>query len=128
MFVFNLHHYNLQQKLSSRQVLSARMYLDDLRTAPDGDWVICRSSEEAKSYVLSHGCPQFISFDHDLGGSDTAMIFIHWLVDYDMDNDGQIIPNDFQYQLHSANPVGRINIDSYLRSYLGQRDTNGYNE
>lgn len=59
-----------------------------------------------------------ISFDHDLGDDDTAMIFVKWLIDYDLDNNGKIIPENFSYNVHSANPVGKENIEGLLQSYL----------
>jgi hypothetical protein len=103
------------------------IFLDDLRNS---DYVgntslhTIRTSQEAINYVKAHGCPQFISFDHDLGDDDTAMKFVKWLVDYDMDNNRQIIPSDFEFYVHSANPVGKANIESYLNSYLKQRGEN----
>jgi len=98
-----------------------RFFLDDLRDPPDNGWIIARTSDEAKQYVLSNGMPSFASFDHDLGGDDTAMIFIKWLVNYDMDSDYSIIPCDFEYIVHSANPVGKKNIEGYLENYLDVR-------
>ena len=49
------------------------LYLDDIRTpwydsAPDGSpWVICRNSIDASKYVIDHGMPTHVAFDHDLG-------------------------------------------------------------
>ena len=43
------------------------------------------------------------------------------MVDYDMDNNGTIIPDDFHFNIHSANPVGGANIRSYLENYLRVR-------
>ena len=102
--------------------MASKLFLDDLRTAPSGDYTTVRSSDEAKAYVMQNGCPEFISFDHDLGGADTAMQFVKWLVDYDMDNNGAVIPTSFQFHVHSANPVGAQNIAGYLQSYLGQKN------
>lgn len=95
-----------------------KMYLDDLRHPTTGGWDIVRSSDEAKAYVLANGLPEFVSFDHDLGGDDTAMVFVKWLVGHDMDNAGAVIPDNFRYSIHSANPVGAKNIDMYLLNYL----------
>lgn len=98
-----------------------KLYLDDLRTPTASDFIIVRSSNEAISYVQENGCPEFISFDHDLGGDDTAMNFVKWLVNNDLDNDGKTIPSNFTFQVHSANPVGAQNILAYLTSYLSQK-------
>ena len=93
------------------------MYLDDIRTPANKFDFIARSSDEAKAIVHAYGCPSFISFDHDLGEDDTAMVFIHWLINRDLDNPGTI-PADFSFNIHSANPVGRDNIQSLLNSYI----------
>jgi hypothetical protein len=95
------------------------LYLDDLREPPgDREWMIVRSSKDAINYVVNHGAPEYISFDHDLGGDDTAMIFLKWLIEYDLDNNGGIIPPLFAYTVHSANPVGKKNIYGLLDGYL----------
>lgn len=56
-------------------IVSWSLFIDDIRKPPPGDWVVCRSSEAALESVRSRGMPTFISFDHDLGGDDTAMAF-----------------------------------------------------
>lgn len=99
----------------------AGLYIDDLRN-PQQPLDIARNSQEAINYVKQNGCPSYISFDHDLGGDDTAMNFVKWLVEYDMDQNGTVIPENFDFNVHSANPVGAKNIESYLLSYLNQRD------
>lgn len=98
-----------------------KLFIDDIRFPLTDDFKIVRTSHEAINYVKENGCPQFISFDHDLGGNDTAMIFVKWLVECDMDNDSKIIPANFNFNVHSKNPVGARNIESYLNSYLSQR-------
>jgi len=101
-----------------------KMFLDDIRDpSTSGDWIVLRTSDEAKHYVRQNGCPSFWSFDHDLGGEDTTMVFLKWLVDYDIDSKGKIIPEDFSYTIHSANPVGVKNIDGLLKNYLEFRET-----
>jgi hypothetical protein len=65
-------------------------------------------------------CPEFISFDHDLGGEDTAMIVVNWMIEKDLDNPG-FIPANFDFIVHSANPIGKQNIQGKLSSYLKQR-------
>ena len=103
------------------------LFLDDIRN-PDYIGLhgldVVRSSEEAKQYVTTHGCPEFISFDHDLGGMDTAMHFVKWLINKDMDENGAIIPPNFSFFVHSQNPIGKANIESYLNNYLRTKDNN----
>lgn len=76
--------------------------------------------------MTSHGCPKFISFDHDLGGDDTAMLVVNWMIDTDLDyaNDGKrFIHDDFKFDVHSQNPVGARNIKETLNSYLKFRNS-----
>jgi hypothetical protein len=71
--------------------------------------------------MLEKGVPSFISFDHDLGGPDSAMIVVNWLIETDMDFDLQLIPQGFDFFVHSANPPGAANIEGKLRQYLKVR-------
>ncbi|MDR6503911.1 hypothetical protein J2785_007104 [Burkholderia ambifaria] len=80
-----------------------------------------RSSAEAIDLLQTYGCPKLVSFDHDLGGDDTAMVVVRWLIERDLDQGGQFIPPEFRFQVHSANPVGRENIAGLLGGYLRQR-------
>lgn len=99
-----------------------RLYIDDIRT-PKGNFDnITRSSNETIELMKIVGCPQYISFDHDLGGDDTSMIIIKWMIELDLDKDGSFIPNNFEWNVHSANPVGSANINSYLNSYMKQKN------
>ncbi len=97
-----------------------RLYIDDLRTPKTNDWIIKRSSQAAIEYMAFKGCPSYISFDHDLGGDDTAMKVVKWMVETDLDNPG-FIPLVFKFNVHSANPVGAANIKGYLNAYLRTR-------
>lgn len=90
-----------------------RMFIDDVRNPSEEDWVVVRSSNEALEYVQSNGMPSFISFDHDLGGDDTTMVFLRKLVDLVWNGDD--LPPD--YTVHSANPVGSKNIVSFMESW-----------
>jgi len=100
-----------------------RLYIDDIRDPKGDGFDVVRSSVEAIDYMSLAGCPEFISFDHDLGGDDTAMIIVKWMVDTDLDCDGEFIPKDFEFFVHSANPVGVANIHSFLESYLSFRQS-----
>jgi len=97
-----------------------RLYIDDIRD-PKGDFdFIARTSNEAIRIMESQDCPNFISFDHDLGGDDTAMRVVKFMVEADLDNPGWI-PDNFTFFVHSANPVGAANITGYLNAYLRGR-------
>jgi hypothetical protein len=90
---------------------------------PNREYVVVKTVEEAISYIKNNGCPKFISFDHDLGIYPDGRVMetpavANWLVDHDMDNPG-FIPDDFQYQVHSANIYGKTHLailDRYLKA------------
>lgn len=95
------------------------LFLDDIRN-PNLDYCfdltgihIARNTEEAKSLVLNNGMPEFMFLDHDLGGNDTTMKFLNWLV-YEYWDGKMNIP---QYSVHSSNPCGVQNILSFMESW-----------
>lgn len=110
-----------------RQVKDAVYLIDDNRRIyfEDG-WDIVKNYTEFVSWIERNGLPEFISFDHDLADvhyefitgeipyegmlEKTGLHCAKWLVEYCMDNGVGIPP----FQVHSANPVGRKNIQSYL--------------
>lgn len=100
------------------------MFLDDIRDPsmyyPNQDMVVCRDYKSARDYVEKNGLPDFISFDHDLGdlSSDekTGYSFAKFLIDYMFEHN---LKEPFEYFVHSSNPVGKVNIETYL--------TNGFN-
>ena len=115
-----------------------KLYLDDIRVptntylnTKNEDWVVVRSYDEFVKVITERGLPEYVSFDHDLGQEHyvhgfkglpptydeykekTGMEAAKWLVEYCMDNN-KSLP---QYLVHSANPIGRDNINSYLESF-----------
>lgn len=93
---------------------------------PIGDqWVIARTMDQAKATVNEYGFPAYVSFDHDLGPGSEAIEFVHWLIHLDMDEREKSSPDSrfvfsesFDFRVHSANPVGRDNIQFLLSNYL----------
>ena len=88
-----------------------------------GEWEIVRNYEDFIKIIEEKGLPNIVSFDHDLAditynngkmsfsyrektGYDAAV----WLANYCYDN-GFKFP---KYQVHSANPTGKENIERYL--------------
>jgi len=123
------------------------LFLDDIRNPKDVyyyikdnrylnlDWVVVRSYDEFVSYITENGMPSLTSFDHDLADehygshlkkeiyySDfkekTGFSCAQWLVNYCLDN-GYKLP---RYLIHSMNTPGRINIDSYFKTFLRYKD------
>jgi len=108
------HASSIQAAMSAGNELHAyRLFIDDERTPPDDTWVVCRSTQQALDCVKARGMPVFISFDHDLGGDDTAMVFLRQLVDTVWDEKS----SPPAYAVHSANPVGAANIRSFMESW-----------
>lgn len=88
------------------------------RHAPGG-FSLALSSAQAIKLVEANGPPFFMDLDHDLGklqdgNDDTAMLFLKWLSEHFPDA-------EFEYEIHSKNPVGRANIKSYLDSWIRSR-------
>ena len=98
-----------------------KLFIDDLREPQNNSYLIARSSKEAIQIISATKCPNFISFDHDLGGEDTAMAVVHFLIEKDLDSLGAFIPENFSFYVHSANPVGKENI-VLLSNYLSFRN------
>lgn len=100
-----------------------RLYLDDIRTPKSSDFIVVRSYDEAIEFVKKNGIPEYISFDHDLGCDENGDVlksghdFAKWLVDMDIENVYKF-PNNFEFSVHSANPIGRNNIESILNNYI----------
>lgn len=101
-----------------------KLFIDDIRNPATHDFAIVRSAADAYEFMESFGCPDHISFDHDLGESDapTGFDIAKWMVNRDLDTNGQFIPRDFTFYVHSANPVGAANIQGLLNNYLAVKD------
>ena len=113
-----------------------KIYLDDVRTPLDLDWIIVRNYDEFISKVKEIGLEniELISLDHDLG--DTAMTEWHrnvyhnytldynnitektgmdcakWLVDQWLEGSPVV-----EVVVHSANAIGSANMMGYINNY-----------
>ncbi len=102
---------------------SWKLYVDDIRTPDDKTFNVARTVAEAQILIRQQGVPEFISFDHDLGVDEMGKLFptgydlAKWIVEMDMDA-VLTLPNEFDFTVHSKNPVGAENIRSYLNNYL----------
>ena len=119
-----------------------KLYLDDIRTPKTDGWKIVRCYEDFVTTILTKGLPTEISFDHDLGEEHIKYFFENgghqnppnpqktnfiektgydaakWLTNFCHDN-GLPLPN---FNVHSANPVGRDNILQLLENYRKNND------
>lgn len=88
-----------------------RLWLDDIRQIPDDFDVWVKNPRQAISIITSKKV-EFISFDHDLGhnltGYDVAKVIE---LGANMD-----ILDPIGWEIHSANPVGRKNIEMAMIS------------
>ena len=108
-------------------------FIDDERVPRDAYWanwhksfldgsiefVIARTFEEFQEQVEKHGTlPSYISFDHDLGDFQTNGYEIsRHIADWIMDRK-YALPADFGYEVHSQNPVGKVNIQRFLENFI----------
>lgn len=120
------------------------LFLDDCRIPSDAflytqdtdflklKWIVVQNYNEFVHYISQEyetgKFPSMISFDHDLADvhynepisdySDmeekTGYHCAQWLANFCMDNDIKLPA----YKVHSMNPVGKKNIESYLTNYL----------
>lgn len=81
-----------------------KLWIDDIRVAPAG-WLWAKTSSEAIKILLSQPITE-ISFDHDLGGEDTAYRVATMIEE--KAHEGKI--DKMIWHVHSANPVGERNI------------------
>ena len=100
-----------------------KLYIDDIRVPKNDGFVVVRSFEEAVEFINKFGIPKYISFDHDLGCDKNGKLyktgydFAKYLIESDLDNIATF-PKNFTFNVHSANPVGKENIENLLKNYL----------
>lgn len=127
------------------------LWLDDIRNPYEDHWGITfspipsnelgniiwvKSYKEFCIWIKTHGLPDAICFDHDLGmdialkarskGMSkresrklkqlelTGLDCAKWLVNYCIDNNKELP----LYNIQSANPVGKENINSLLQNFI----------
>lgn len=120
-----------------------KLYLDDLRTPTDKEWIIVRNYDDFINEIMKNGIENFeiISLDHDLGDSamdeyynnvknnytinydnikeKTGLDCAKWLVSHYMNNYNDTDPFVFPIvYTHSANPIGAANIMGYINNFL----------
>jgi len=109
---------------------------------PIDDIIWVKSYEDFINYININGLPYIISFDHDLGENEakekvfegmskkqarqekklakTGYDCAHWLVEYCLDKNISLP----YWIIHSANPVGKENIDKLLKNYAQMDNVN----
>ncbi len=115
-----------------------RIYLDDCRTPTDTEWVIVRDYDEMVECIEKYGLDNIlhISLDHDLGKSAMNEFFtntyLNGTINYDnieektgMDVCRFLVKKSIETNIplplitvHSHNPIGRVNMKSYINQFL----------
>lgn len=122
------------------------LWLDDVRDPLQNDWLVfspitptevvwVKSYKEFINWINERGLPEAICFDHDLADisynpeKGQSMFVYHektgydcakWLIDYCLDNNLDLP----LYNIQSANPVGKVNIDGCLKNYIKHKFLN----
>jgi hypothetical protein len=100
---------SLTQTLSTEEVGQLKVWLDDVRPAPDG-WVLAKNVQEAQAH-LEAGEVTHLSLDHDLGGDGPdAYALCLWMAE------NNVWPTE-SIGIHSYNPVGRENMRAVINRY-----------
>lgn len=92
--------------------VKTKLWIDDFRTPPDETFYWAKTYGQALyciDMMMRLKRIDFISFDHDLGDIKSGYDIAKYLVEK------QIPVNE--YSVHSANPVGRFNIEQLLNHY-----------
>lgn len=115
-----------------------RLYLDDIRTPINDEWIVVRNYEEFISEIKKWGLERFevISLDHDLGDSAMVEYYNNVKPNYDLDYNNILEKTGYdaakflvaesmnkkiplpQIYIHSANPIGSANMMGYINNYL----------
>ena len=115
-----------------------RLYLDDIRTPVDNDWIVVRNYDEFVAQLKLNGLGNFevISLDHDLGEGAMVEYYTNvknnYMLDYNnieertgMDCCRYLVSESMnekiplpQVYIHSANPIGSANMMGYINNYL----------
>jgi hypothetical protein len=113
-----------------------RIYLDDVRTPIDPDWIVVRSYDEFVQKVTEVGLEniEVISLDHDLGDSAMKEWYNNVSVNYQLDYSNITEKTGYDcakwlveqwmngapvvtVYTHSANAIGAANICGYVNNY-----------
>ena len=92
-----------------------KLWVDDERPAPEG-WVWAATYSAAIA-VLSTGMVDEISLDHDLGTEKTGYDIGRWLEEQAFHNAPDNLPPVNKIYVHSANSVGRENIQRCIDNF-----------
>lgn len=102
----------LDKKNNSNTFLRNKNFYDNLKKQYNINFIWVKNIEQFSDYIVKHGLPEMISFDHDLGaGLPKGLDCAKWLVNY-CRKTKQTLPKCF---VHSANPNGQREIKNILK-------------
>lgn len=92
-----------------------RLWIDDVRPAPDG-WIWCKDTNSALRYIVT-SCNEIeeISIDHDAGVNSFGGDFINVLNEMERLSRLGKLDVHFAIHIHSMNPVGRENMRRIIK-------------
>lgn len=99
-----------------------KIFLDDIRNAPDSSWIVIRDANKVlMDYIYEYVIIDEISFDHDLGLDEPT--------GYDLLKEIERLAyegfwyglKNCEFKIHSANPVGRKNMQAAIDSINRKR-------
>lgn len=91
--------------------MGIKIWLDDIRPPPDNTWMATTTAVSAIDCFSSINNVEFISFDHDLGTKLTGYSVAKFIEL--MAYEGKL--KRVRWDIHSANPVGKANIEMAMR-------------
>lgn len=104
-----------------------KIFLDDERfpdwiyKTDNNDWVILRDLDEFKKYIETHGIPDFISFDNDLGKfpdetpKPEGVDAVKWIV-----FEKELDISNMDFKVHSANTARQGYIQSTMTNWKNE--------
>lgn len=97
-----------------------KLWIDDLRPAPE-NWKWIKNSQEFAAYeilgMICSGMVEEISFDHDLGEESASNGYqLCCLIEEFIAKNMLPIENVPKIHIHTANPVGRKNLQAAIDS------------
>lgn len=94
-----------------------KLWVDDVRDAPDSSWVEVRKVEQAIRFIHQFS-PTTISLDHDIENrpSDETFKPIAYFIGEKYNSD-TFWADELEVLIHSDNPVGAKEIENILNDY-----------
>jgi len=115
------------------------LFIDDIRkpidvtwvNLPSVSWTIVRNYKEFCDTVLNKGIPRYVAYDHDLSYCHYGHGLNNDQIPYDSYTEktgydaAKFLCNECMklevkhpdFMVHSMNPVGKLNIESYINQY-----------